>query len=154
MKPNEIGHFPYRKVPKNSFFSSGYPKFLRIDGISSPTWKSLGEGPTIPIPPEGFSTDNCIYDLQSGNDACYYAANIELFGVQYVWLLGNGWADRGFPFYDDSFDPKEPYKTGNGCYALIKGLARKRFLKKCDDGSMEFINVSTGNTQNDFSLTI
>jgi hypothetical protein len=72
--------------------------------------------------------------------------------VNYIWLLGNGWADFGFPFYEENFDPKDPYEFKRGCYALIRRKARKNFLSRCENGSMDFDNVTTGNIKDDFAL--
>lgn len=152
MKENEIGHFPFWEAPKDSFDRGGYPRQHYREGKWEPTFVLLGEVEIIEYPPEGVDTNNCIYDLQSGNEACYYAADVVVNGVNYIYLLGNGWADCGFPFFDETFDPHEPYKTGRGCYALIRGKARENFLKQCDKGTMTFLSVSTGNVMADFVL--
>lgn len=152
MNGNEIGHFPYWKAPKGSFHESGYPKEHYANGKWIPTFVLLGEVETVQYPPEGIDTDNCVYDLQHGSQACYYAADVVINGVSYIYLLGNGWADVGFPFFDETFDPKKPYETGKGCYALIKGKARDKFLKRCKNGTQTFLSVSTGDVQADFVL--
>jgi len=164
LKPNEIGHFPYR-APRNEFDNGGYPKLeLARDekgnvqwdkndrSLWIPTWKSLGEVTTIQYPPEGININDCIYDLQAGSESCYYAANVVINNHKYIYLLGNGWADCGFPFHDDSFDPAEPHKTGKGCYALLRYKARENFKKQCENGTMTFQSVFTGDVIADFVL--
>jgi len=74
-------------------------------------------------------------------------------GTKYVYLRGSGWADCGFPFFDETFDPKDPFQTGKGCYVLLKGKARNRFVKLAkQDFIPTFNDCSTGNITKDFSL--
>lgn len=42
----------------------------------------------------------CLYDLQHGNEACYYASEGKLMsGKRVILLLGNGWCEKlGFPY--------------------------------------------------------
>jgi len=153
LKRNEIGHFPY--VPKKGFSGGGYPKLDHTydDKGNSKwigTWKSLGEVDLISLP-DPFVAGKLLYDLQTAND-CYCADDLEINGVQYIYLYGSGWAECGFPFYDETFDPDDPYKTGNGCYAYIRGIAREKFLKRCSKCTMTFRNVFTGDVKADFVL--
>lgn len=149
MQPNEIGHFPFRK--RGKFDKGSYPRFDFIN--DKPTWVSLGEVEVIEWPKEGIDlgVETLVYDLQSADDA-FCANDIEINGIKYIYLYGSGWAIFGFPFFDDSFDPKNPYKTGNGCYALLRGEARLKFLQGCEKGNMDFLSVTTGNIKADFVL--
>ena len=140
MKPNEIGHFPFRESSKD------YPS-MELSWIGTkenpeikwvPRFKLLGIPPSIPA--QSFNTDNCVFDLHAGSMTCYYAADVLIGEVKYIWLLGNGWSEAGFPFTDDTFDPENPYETGKGCYALLKGKARKNFLQLCKQDYLPTFN--------------
>lgn len=164
MKKNEIGHFPYL-APRTSFGEDDrYPKryiahdengklVLTKDGNIKwvTNWEILGEVELVNIP-KNAPFGELLVDLQTAND-CYCADELEVDGVKYVHLQGSGWADCGFPFYDDIFDIKDPYKIGNGCYALIRGLARNRFVKLAKkDYIPSFREISTGDYKKDFCL--
>ncbi len=155
MKHNEIGHFPYRK-PAHQFDTGGYDRQdLAWEGDQIrwlPRWISLGEVDLVKvIPPQEFKWVRLLYDLQTAHD-CYCADLNELDGVQYIYLQGSGWADSGFPFFDETFDPKKPFETGKGSYALIRGVAKDKFMQQCENGPLNFLSVTTGNVRDDFCL--
>jgi len=154
MKNNEIGHFPCQP-PKNQFEEGSYPRtILKWEGeniIWPPNWKTLGKAELVNLP-VGHPFGKILVDLQTG-DACCCADEIEYKGVKYVYLQGSGWADEGFPFHDKTFDPNNPYETGKGCYALIKGQARNKFVKLAkQDCIPSFNDCSTGDIKKDFAL--
>lgn len=45
----------------------------------------------------------CLYDLQHGNEACYYASEGKLMsGKRVILLVGNGWCEKlGFPYDEE-----------------------------------------------------
>ena len=166
MKDNEIGHFPYLP-PQNQFDKGGFPrKYLGKDKsgqlktgkdgqlVWEINWKMLGEVETVPIPIDHpFKSDEPLVDLQSGPMDCYIANLLEWDGETYVYLIGSGWAEQGFPFYDEIFDPKDPYTTGKGCYALIRGVAKDKFIALAKkDCIPDFNDISTGDIKRDFVL--
>ena len=156
MKSNEIGHFPYQP-PRNQYDNGGHPRQLLTWENGNvkwlPNWKILGEVDVVNIPHEPpFKNDEPLIDLQTAHD-CYCANELEVNGKKYIHLFGSGWADEGFPFYDDSFNPKDPYETGRGCYALLQGKARNKFFKLAQQDCIPtFNNCSTGNIKKDFIL--
>ena len=168
MKANEIGHFPWLP-PQHQFDKGGYPrKYLAKDAAGNIVWEGssskwltnwaiLGEVDLVDIP-KGLEYGECLVDLQTADD-CYCADILEVPGEQegfpfkYVALRGSGWAEAGFPFYDDTFDPKDPYQTGKGCYALIRGKAAEKFIKLAkEDFIPSFKEISTGDYKADFVL--
>jgi hypothetical protein len=67
--------------------------------------------------------------------------------------MGSGWADAGWPFFDDVISEKDLYKTGCGSYALIKGKAREKFIELAkQDFIPSFNECVTGDIQADFAL--
>lgn len=164
MKQNEIGHFPWLP-PQNSFDKGGYPRQYMLkdaagnivwDGGSSKwatNWAMLGEVDLVDIPKDAPFSE-LLVDLQTATD-CYCADLLVVNGVRYVALQGSGWAEAGFPFYDDTFDPKDPYTKGSGCYALIRGKAAEKFIKLAkQDFIPSFKEISTGDYKADFVLPI
>ena len=170
LKPNEVGHFAYRPTT-NSYDKGGYPRFyLSHDENEQGTisrfgtkwvnnWHILGEVDLVDIP-KNHPYKECIIDLQTATD-CYCADTIEteIDGVvvtKYIVLRGSGWSDCGFPFYDDTITNDDPYLTGKGCYALIRGLAMKRFLELAKQDCIPNLrDVTKGefkDFKNDFAL--
>jgi hypothetical protein len=162
MKDNEIGHFPWLP-PQNQFDKGGYPrqyiahdekgKCIIENGHTkwATNWKILGEVDLIDIP-KGKEYDELLVDLQTAQE-CYCADLLVVDGVRYVALKGSGWADEGFPFYDDTITEKDLYATGSGCYALIRGKAAEEFIKLAKkDCIPSFKAVFTGDYRQDFVL--
>jgi len=162
MNKNEIGQFPYLP-PQNQFDKGGYPRTyiakdekgklaLGVDGNIkwANNWKIISDIELIDIP------DNTLYgelliDLQTACD-CYCANILEVNGIQYIKLTGSGWAETGFPFYDDTITEKHLYETGRGCYALIRGKAKDRFIKIAKKGCIPSFKDIFTDYQKDFCL--
>lgn len=163
MKNNEIGHFPYL-APRTKYGDDCYPRryiahdkdghcLLTKDGQIKweNNWKILGEVEVVDIP-KNAPLGKLLIDLQTAND-CYCADILEVNGIKYVSLVGSGWAEVGFPFYDDTISEKDLYETGKGCYALIRGKARDTFIKLAEqDYIPSFKDVFTGDYKKDFCL--
>jgi hypothetical protein len=156
MKTNEIGHFPYCP-PVNQYDNGGHPRtILTYDEnkniVWKPNWKIIGEVELIDflhiIPFE----NKPLVDLQT-NQECYYADIFYCEGETYIRLIGSGWADDGFPFYDDTIDVKDLYATGKGSYAFIRGKAKDNFIAIAkNNGIPSFRNIFTGDYKKDFVL--
>ena len=164
MKDNEIGHFAYDKPRFKSNKTNQYPRqriakdskgnILFTEGEQIKwlsNWESLGEVDTIDSI-EGIPFTELLIDLQTAQD-CYCADLLVVNGVEYVCLTGSGWAGVGFPFWDEIFDPEHPYITGRGCYAILRGEAKDKFIALArKDYIPDFKKVSTGNHREDFIL--
>lgn len=181
MKPNEIGHFPYVKPTVDNPFKDCHPRQyiahtedgkleLTVDGNIKwvNNWKVIGEVDLIDVP-KGLKFTELLVDLQTYND-CYcadilevpeevegetikYVLEVERETIKYVFLRGSGWSDLGFPFYDDAISDKDVYVTGNGCYAMLRGKARDRFIKIAkQDRLPTFEDCFTGDIKKDFVL--
>jgi len=169
MKDNEIGQFPYVK-PTNDYCRDYHPREYiahtedgkleltdkgRIKWIQN--FKIMGEVDLIDIP-KGKECSELLIDLQTAHD-CYCADILELDGevegetIKYVCLYGSGWADFGFPFYDDTITEKNTHNTGKGCYALLRGKARDKFIKIAKKDCLpSFEDCFTGDIKKDFVL--
>ena len=163
MKNNEIGHFPY--LPPQHQFDKGdrYPRqYIAHDDKDkliipikwANNWAILGEVELVDIPniPKDTEFSELLVDLQTAQD-CYCADKLIVNGTTYVYLLGSGWSDCGFPFYDDTITEENLYETGKGSYALIRGEAAEKFIKLAkQDFIPDFKEVSTGDYKKDFCL--
>jgi hypothetical protein len=161
MKTNEIGQFPYVK-PTNEYSKDVHPRRYIAHTEAGNTkwvnnWKIMGEVDLIDIP-ENHPFSELLIDLQTAFD-CYCADILEVPGevegetIKYVYLRGSGWADLGFPFFDDTITNEDPYKTGSGCYALLRGKARDKFIKLSkQDFIPSFEDCFTGDLKKDFVL--
>jgi hypothetical protein len=159
MKKNEIGHHPYQ-APRHQFDKGGFKTTLleyeneKVKWI--PNWKILGEVDVIDIPiGHPYLNDEPLIDLQAGSMHCYIADEMEYEGVKYIVLIGNGWGDeQGFPFNEVDFNPKEPFEHTTGMYALIRGVARDKFIELAKkDCIPDFNDIFTGDYKKDFVLT-
>jgi hypothetical protein len=127
MRPNEVVQF----LCKDKNGKRSYPRETldvsngRVNWL--PNYQQF-ELDTVLIP-EGTSIGEVILDLQAGSLSCYVASILKHADHEFVYLIGSGWAERGFPFYDDSFDPSDPHIMGRGCYAFLQGSAKERFLR-------------------------
>ena len=172
MKTNEIGHFPYVKpigtlldvvsdvhprqyIAHTEDGSIDWSQNGHIKWINN--WKIMGEVDLVDIPKDKEFSELLI-DLQTAND-CYCADVLEAPGevegetIKYVCLRGSGWAEMGFPFFDDTITNEDPYATGKGCYALLRGKARDRFIKIAKKDHMpSFEDCFTGDIRKDFVL--
>jgi GR25 family glycosyltransferase involved in LPS biosynthesis len=126
MNSNEVVHF----IRKDMHGKHSYPR-QTID-MSNDRVNWLPNHDTLQLEtikiPEGTKFGDVILDLQAGS-SCFLACYLSHDGNEFIHLIGNGWAERGFPFYDDAFNPADPYEMGSGCYAFLKGEAKRRFLK-------------------------
>ncbi len=137
LREGQLCYFPWVEGA-HQFDKAGYPReVLRLDSEGTPVrragmdllWVSnlwlLGDAVLV----EGLLGERlgeCVFDLQTADD-CYCADLLESGGEVYISLQGSGWADLGFPFYDDAITVEDPYRTGLGCYALVRGAGAERF---------------------------
>lgn len=158
MKPNEIGHFPFRKAA-HQFDHDDYASQEMVwigDKITwIPRFITLGAIPVIDMPQTPEDPDPIlIYDLQTANDAyCaskFWCNTPEVF----VWLQGSGWRDLGFPWNEPTFDPQEPLEHSEGKYAFLRGKAARNFIKiiEAEKHIPTFMDVFTGDVTKDFCL--
>ncbi len=83
---------------------------------------------------KGYEFKECVYDLQDGDRDSYSADLIEdKLGNQLIYLMGSGWANCGWFFWEEEFDEEtyQPHQQA-GHYLVISGTgATKNFLDRC-----------------------